>query len=230
MAQGTRVTANLFHENQGEDLFMEVDHGPFLVDNNIFLSPTTLLSVSQGGAYVHNLMAGALRLIQYDARQTPFHRAHSTEVAGMHDNPFGDDRYFNNVFAGPADLSPYNEAPMPVYMDGNVFLKGARLSKHEKEPLVKAGLDPALKLVEKPDGFYLEIVFDKAWMEGLRKPITTERLGKAAIPNLPYEHPDGSPILINTDYFGKSRNESNPAPGPFENPGWGRLILKVWPR
>ena len=48
MAQGTRVSANLFHENQSEDLFVEVDHGPFLVDNNVFLSPRTLLQSFAG--------------------------------------------------------------------------------------------------------------------------------------------------------------------------------------
>ena len=80
MAQGTRVTGNLFHDNPAEDLFMEVDHGPFLVDNNIFLSPRSVLNVSQGGAYVHNLMAGEIRVNAYDARQTPFHKAHSTEL------------------------------------------------------------------------------------------------------------------------------------------------------
>ena len=37
MAQGTRVSGNLFHDN-ARDLFVEVDHGPFLVDNNLFLS------------------------------------------------------------------------------------------------------------------------------------------------------------------------------------------------
>ena len=228
MAQGTRVTANLFHENQSEDLFMEVDHGPFLVDNNIFLSPTTLLSLSQGGAYVHNLMAGAIRANPYDARQTPFHKPHSTELAGMHDNPFGDDRYFNNLFVGHGDLSQYDEASMPVYMDGNVFLKGARPSKHEKEPLLKAEFDPALKLIAKPDAFYLEFGFDKGWAERTRRLVTTERLGLAAITNLPYEHADGTPIRLTTDYFGQSRNESNPTPGPFENPGTGRLRLKAW--
>ncbi|MBM3890465.1 MAG: DUF1565 domain-containing protein, partial [Verrucomicrobia bacterium] len=31
MAQGTRVTRNLFHDNTGEDLFVEVNHGPFVV-------------------------------------------------------------------------------------------------------------------------------------------------------------------------------------------------------
>ena len=228
MAQGTRVTANLFHENQSEDLFMEVDHGPFLVDNNIFLSPTTLLSVSQGGAYVHNFIAGAIRIIPYDARQTPFHKAHSTELAGMHDNPFGDDRYFNNIFVERADLSPYDAAPMPVYMDGNVFLKGARPSKYEKSPLLEPGFDPAIKLVEKSGGFYLELLFDKGWTERTRRLVTTERLGLASISKLPYERPDGAPIRIVTDYFGKDRNDANPAPGPFENPGKGLLSLKVW--
>ncbi len=81
MAQGAHVTGNLFHDN-GYDLFFEVDHGPFLVDNNIFLSPMAFLTNSHGGAYVHNLIAGGTQLILYDARMTPFHKAHSTEVAG----------------------------------------------------------------------------------------------------------------------------------------------------
>ena len=76
MAQGTRVSGNLLHDNnESEDLFVEVDHGPFLVDNNLFLSPVSLTSDSQGGAYVHNLFAGSLRIIPYDGRQTPFHKA-----------------------------------------------------------------------------------------------------------------------------------------------------------
>jgi alpha-N-arabinofuranosidase len=228
MAQGTRVSGNLFHDNRNEDLFVEVDHGPFLVDNNIFLSPSTLLSVSQGGAYVHNLMAGSLRMNPYDARQTPFHKAHSTELAGMHDNPYGDDRYVNNLFVQSADLSPYDAAPLPVQMDGNVFLKGAKPSKHEKTPLVDARFDPAIKLIEKPGGFYLELGFDQAWTERIRRLVTTERLGRTAISNLPYERADGTPIRVDTDYFGKRRSESNPTPGPFENPGTGPLRLNVW--
>jgi hypothetical protein len=62
MAQGTRVTGNLLHDNgPAEDLFMEVDHGPFVVDNNIFLSGTSLLDMSEGGAFAHNLFAGHIR-------------------------------------------------------------------------------------------------------------------------------------------------------------------------
>ena len=58
MAQGTRITGNLLYDNSTDDLFVEVDHGPFLVDNNLFLSGLSLRDMSEGGAYVHNLMTG----------------------------------------------------------------------------------------------------------------------------------------------------------------------------
>jgi alpha-N-arabinofuranosidase len=34
MAQGTRVTENLLHNNT-RDIFVEVNHGPLLIDNNL---------------------------------------------------------------------------------------------------------------------------------------------------------------------------------------------------
>jgi len=60
MAQGTRVSKNLLYHNDLEDLFMEVNHGPTLIDNNLFLSPVGIRTQSQGSAIVHNLIAGML--------------------------------------------------------------------------------------------------------------------------------------------------------------------------
>jgi alpha-N-arabinofuranosidase len=225
MAQGARVSGNLFHDNAHQDLFLEVNHGPFVVDNNIFLSPLSIQSWSHGGAYVHNLVAGAV-LPKLAGRSTPYHKAHSTEIAGLHNIPLGDDRYYNNVFIA-ADLSPYETATLPVLMEGNVFLNSAKPSRQEADPTLKPDLDPALKLVEKPDGYYLEMNLENGWAGStVRKLVTTELLGKAAIPDLPYEQPDGTPLRIDTDYFGKQRNTTNPAPGPFENPVRGALRLK----
>jgi alpha-N-arabinofuranosidase len=58
MTQGTRVSGNLCHDNATHDLMVEANHGPFVVDNNIFLSPKAIEDSSQGGAYAHNLIAG----------------------------------------------------------------------------------------------------------------------------------------------------------------------------
>jgi alpha-N-arabinofuranosidase len=228
MTQGTRVTRNLLHDNgPSEDLFVEVNHGPFMVDNNILLSGNGILVNSQGAAYVHNLIAGRIRVHVGERRLTPYLKAHSTEVAGLHGNASGDERYYNNIFVN-GGLAPYDPTKLPVFMAGNVFLNGAKPSKHESKPLVQPKFDPGIKLVEKSDGMYLEITFDKAWAQQKCQLVTTDLLGKAKTPDLPYEQPDGSAYRIDTDYIGKKRNKANPSPGPFENPGVGKLTLKVW--
>jgi alpha-L-arabinofuranosidase len=230
MAQGAHLTGNLLHDNQQFDLFFEVDHGPYLVDNNILLSPVAQLVVSQGGAYAHNLIAGSLQVIPFDGRMTPLHKGHSTELAGLHNNPCGDVRYYNNLLVGRGDLRPYDRATLPVWMAGNVYLKDAHRSEHERAPLAQANIDPRCKLVARPDGWYLALALDKGWAAGhVRKLVTTELLGKAKVPNLPYENADGSPLRIDTDYFGRNRNNANPCPGPFEIPGGGDLTIQVWP-
>jgi alpha-N-arabinofuranosidase len=229
MAQGTRVSGNLLHDNSAEDLFAEVNHGPFIVDNNIFLSSVSLNNRSQGGAYVHNLFAGSMNIISLDRRVTPFHKAHSTEIAGMHNNPVGDDRYYNNLFVERGDLRNYDAAKSPVWMKGNVFLKGASASKYETGPVPKPEMDPRLRLVEKTDGLYLEIFVDKIWSLGQpRQIVTTELLGRARIPNAAYEYPNGTPLKINADYFGKLRSAVSPSAGPFEGLKPGEQVLKVW--
>ena len=122
-AQGTRVTQNLFHDNclpeaynttpenglgLGEDLFIEVSHGPTLVDNNIFLSDFAVKLASQGVAFVHNLFAGSLTAVgkgvnngaktMISPRYTPYHVVHGTDVAGFMTILHGDVRFYSNIF------------------------------------------------------------------------------------------------------------------------------------
>lgn len=228
MAQGTHVSRNLFHANNA-DAFVEVDHGPFLFDNNLLLSPVSLRDNSQGGAYVHNLFAGTVARMRFDSRETPYLKPHSTAIAGLHNNPHGDDRFYNNLFVKRANLGVYNNVPLPMWLDGNVYLDGAKPSKFDKHAVVEPDFDPDLKLVSKDGGLYLEMRFDKAWTNGVpHNLVTTALLGKTAISHLPYQQPDGAPIRIDRDYFGKRRNPANPTPGSFESPNTGELNLKVW--
>ena len=55
--------------------------------------------------------------------------------------------------------------------------------------------------------------------------VTTAVLGKARVPGVAYENADGSPLKLDTDYFGKKRKRTNPTPGPFERPGVGLLTV-----
>ncbi|MBN2138271.1 MAG: carbohydrate-binding protein [Sedimentisphaerales bacterium] len=231
MAQGTYVTRNLLHDNgPSEDLFVEVNHGPFLVAQNLFLSPTSLFDMSQGGAYAHNLFAGRVVHRPELGRETPYHPAHSTEVAGLHNIPGGDDRFYNNIFVGYNGLAEYDKAAQAMQISGNVFLKGAKPGKDEQQAVVKTEFDPGIELSEEDDVISLHIAIERVWSEEQsRKLVTSDMLGKAKISGLRYEQPDGSVHRIDTDYTGRKRDTNNPFPGPFEPARHGRQVFKVWP-
>jgi alpha-N-arabinofuranosidase len=48
------------------------------------------------------------------------------------------------------------------------------------------------------------------------------------IPKLPFENADGTPVRIDKDYSGSTRNPANPFPGPFEKPEGGKQRIKIW--
>ena len=120
-AQGTRISQNLLHDNhapegtpmaQGammsQDIFIEVGHGPTLIDNNIMLSKDSVRIATEGIACVHNLILGAFTSVgagvdstvngKNEPRYTPYHIRHRTEVAGFMTILHGDDRFYNNIF------------------------------------------------------------------------------------------------------------------------------------
>ena len=117
-AQGTRITQNLFHDNHApegakstghfEDLFVEVSHGPTLIDNNILLSKASLRIATQGVAMVNNLVGGSFTAVgggtdftvdgKNQPRYTPYHIPHRTEVMGFMTILHGDNRFYNNIF------------------------------------------------------------------------------------------------------------------------------------
>ena len=80
-----------------------MSHGPYLVDNNIFASPYSFENMSQGGAYVNNLVLGNMLHRQVLNRTTPYHFAHSTALMGTSFVYGGDDRFYQNIFVGGAD-------------------------------------------------------------------------------------------------------------------------------
>lgn len=127
-AQGTRVTQNLLYDNtlpfdlnnldmsdpmtvfggMGEDIFVEVSHGPTLIDNNILLSNRSIKFATQGIALVHNFIAGSLTCVGAGTdngtpdgpspRYTPYHAIHGTAVMGFMTFLHGDNRFYNNIF------------------------------------------------------------------------------------------------------------------------------------
>jgi hypothetical protein len=137
-AQGARVSQNLLHDNdvpegstkleggmESQDIFVEVGHGPTLIDNNIMLSRYGLRVATEGVAMVHNLVLGAFTMVgsgvdnwvdgREQRRYTPYHIRHRTEVAGMMTILHGDNRFYNNIFVQGHPITNEEPKESPFY-------------------------------------------------------------------------------------------------------------------
>jgi hypothetical protein len=177
-------------------------------------------------------------------RETPYHPAHATTVAGLARIKGGDDRFYNNIFVGRGPLPEgqrqkatrepvwtagyglwmYDLREYSLQTGGNVYYFGARPYAKEADAVVESALNPDVRLVRNGRQFRLHITLGRELKRSPTAQVTTDRLGKAKIPGVAYENADGSPLTVATDYFGKPRGK-RPTPGPFEDPGTGPLIL-----
>ncbi|MCK4920013.1 MAG: sulfatase-like hydrolase/transferase [Bacteroidales bacterium] len=238
LGQGAIIRNNLIFDTDKSGLYLEVNHGPILVANNIILS-SFFCNRSRGSALVHNLFDEQIAIAS-TIRITPYLEPHSVTIAGMNENFPGDDRFYNNIFAVPNttsmafgesrnDFIEYENQKLPLKMRGNLHINDCLPYKEDARPMVMKKDNINLEIIEKEDGFYIEWANNPAWTKNVKRDlITTDLLGKAIVPNMKYENPDGSPIAIDTDYFGNPRNKSNPAPGPFEGLGDEKQLIKIW--
>jgi len=207
MAQGTRVTRNILRDND-QDIFVEVDHGPYLVDNNFLLSAISVLDDSEGGAFVHNLVAGKIDRGLQD-RLTPYFKPHSTILAGITAVKTGDMRYYNNIFLD-ADtvLNCYaNTAPL-LKAAGNIYMAKVWITTNGNKVWVQ---------------------MDKTASPLPTLPVTAALLGNAMVPDLPFEDPYGKPAELDLDYFGRHRDNKHPVPGPIELKNGETGLISIWP-
>ncbi|MDX9883533.1 MAG: right-handed parallel beta-helix repeat-containing protein [Prolixibacteraceae bacterium] len=235
MAQGTQVTGNLFFDNTTDDIFVEVNHGPFVVENNILLSDVALRDWSEGGAYVHNLFAGTID-IRPQKRFTPFHKPHSTGLAGLKQTSCGDNRFFNNIFWGKTGpdgktvngLCGYDSVKLPVFADGNVYINGActfagehNFLELKNQPGIRASID------RDRGAAFIDFNLRNDLKKLNTQLVTSDLLGKALIPDQHFETREGLSFLINYDFTGRKRSLKNPTAGPFEDPKDGKIEIKL---
>ena len=257
-AQGTRVSGNIYAQNN-RDLMVEVTHGPYLVDNNIFTSPYCFDNAAQGGAYVHNLCCGFTNPYPVLDRATPYHLPHSTEILGAAVVYGADDRWIQNIFAGgtekdkrygtafydgcPASLEEYTaqvcalgngdlgqfmRVRQPAYIEGNIYLAGAKHFEQER-CFFESAEDPAAAVFDNGEDVFLLFTMPREAKGMETKIVSSETLGMVRIAEQRFESPNGASIYLNKDLTGAKRNEC-PRPGPIECLHPGENKVKVWTR
>ena len=202
MAQGTRVTRNLLYNNSHHDLFTEVNHGPMLIDNNLFLTEEgiSIQNCAEGVAYVNNLFVGKIKSFNVPRRSTPYHLAHSTKLMGVRDTKNGDNRFYNNIFIEPdgfkesshsnakgenvfirSGLDGYDNFEYESFSEGNVFYNGAKPYKHEKNSIITENYKSQIDIEDNGNDVYLNIEFDQSIEKIVNEIVTTKRLGSTIV-------------------------------------------------
>ena len=124
--QGVRITRNIIYDTEEATVFLEMNHGPTVVDNNVLVGQS-VRSNSEATVFAHNLFVDCGYDYHPDVkRRSGFFEPHTTRPAGRKTGTAQDDKWFNNIFVRKG-LNGVKPAPGYV-SDFNVFLEGAKPS------------------------------------------------------------------------------------------------------
>ncbi len=256
--QGIRISSNIYAYNN-RDFFVEVTHGPYMVDNNIFTAEYTIDNAAQGGAFINNIIGGFINHYPVLNRPTPYHFAHSTMVAGVVPTYGGDDRWFQNIFVGGTlpdrhyGTKEYDGSTISMenYIE-EVRKKGFGYIEHfdqtrqpayinrnvylagarvfeKEEDFYADDTKPEINISDEKDGVYLEINLPGEMFDLSCKGVESADLPITRITECRFENRDGSDLKIDKDLIGNEFGECVVA-GPLQCVKAGRNKIKIWNR
>ncbi len=148
-------------------------------------------------------------------------------TADYSDAPISLEEYIERVRAlGDGDVEQYAMVPQPAYINGNVYLYGAKAFLGECEKVI-SNINPEMSIVEKDGEVYLDIILPEEMfcMDTCR--VDTQMLGMTRLTEARYENSDGSPVSLDCDLLGNSRGDK-PAAGPLESLKAGKNHVMIW--
>jgi len=231
-AQNTRVTGNILCDAR---LGLEVNLGPVIVDNNVFVR-SSVGAEGNGTILAHNLFYDCgFNFGASPKRIVPYYKPHSTVRSGKTGPTLLHERIFNNIIIGGpgfarGGLIGENAKTADFIVNNNVYLDGAgKFPNQDADSVVDASKTNArFKRDDKSATISYELpatVFDKKYPL-----ITSKGMGKVPLANMFMEHPDGKPLDITTDYFGRPIVRTRVLPGPFQDLRKGKNSFILWPK
>jgi hypothetical protein len=221
--QGTRISGNIIYNVDLECLFLEMNHGGMLVDNNVFIG-SGILSSSGGTAFVHNLIVDGINTYRNDSsRIAQYYIPHTNNVVKRKAGSLQDNKWLNNIFIKQG-LDSIFEAPGHL-VDYNVYLEGAQKCVYEKEhSLIDSSFNTRFTLNEEPFGVNMNFHINQESLDFAVPLITGKFIGKFTATGQTIEDRDGKPIKVNTDINGKLF--SKPKVGPVSDLQIGTNTIK----
>ncbi len=239
--QGVRITGNVIYDIEYYSIFLEADHGPLLLDNNV-IAGSSLATGSERILLVHNLFCNSGVLYEnYDKRFPSYYVPHTLKDVKEVAMAKIEDRYYNNIFIGksfdrlrgdgrlePQDAYIMRSEPLDPrdFRSGsNLYYQGAPRLAGDEASVENSGFDAACDLRDLANGVILNLYIDDSAITLQCPLVDTAFLGKFSMVNQSMEQPDGNPIVLDRDLFDKKRNTTHPRVGPFEQLRRGRNVF-----
>ncbi|MGO9204266.1 MAG: right-handed parallel beta-helix repeat-containing protein [Limisphaerales bacterium] len=222
--QGTRITRNIIYNTEAATVFLEMDHGPTLLDNNILIG-RPVRSNSEATVFAHNLFVDCGYDYSPDTgRRSEYFKPHTTKIVGRKTGTAQDDLWFNNLFIRQG-LDGVKAAP-GYRSDYNVFLEGAKPSAFGDEHSVVASEVTGLAIQDDSRG--ATITFSMAEAAPLAKgpQVNAGWVNVFCTVGQTIEDRYGRPIAVDRDINGKEF--SPPIAGPLADLKLGRNAIR-WP-
>jgi hypothetical protein len=219
--QGTRITGNIIYDTRTANIFLEMNHGAILVDNNVLIG-RGVSSNSEGSVFAHNLFVDCtFQMVSDRERKSPYYAPHTCRVVGSKDGIPQDDKWYNNIFVRWG-LDKVENAP-GYASDYNIFLEGAKKSSFGDEHSIVDSSATSFNREDAPASVTITFTVGDA-LFGVKGPWVNGKLvGMFPRVGQTIEDRYGNPIIINNDLNGEKRTE--PIAGPLANLKPGRNTI-----
>jgi alpha-L-arabinofuranosidase len=221
--QGTRITGNVIYECDQVCIHFEMDHGPQLVDNNVIIGSTSgsgVREAAESSVFVHNLFVNARwDWVGGDSRVALWYTPHTMNTAGQSAHSAAHERIYNNIHIqkgtdgsdGVPNWSDYK-------LDYDVYYQNAQKSTWgDAHSIVNNFFNAGFQITSLANGAEFSFNANTAPSDIQCPLITRSFIGLTPPTNQGIENPDGTPITIDKDFLGASRDAATPTAGPFEN-------------
>jgi len=209
--QGIRITGNVIYNTQAATVFLEMDHGPTLVDNNILIG-NEVRSNSEATVFVHNMFVDCGYQYNPDTkRRSAYYTPHTTKAVGRKSGTAQDEKWFNNIFIRKG-LDDVKNAP-GYTSDYNLFGEGARKSSFGDEHSIVEPFVTGFKIEGNPSGVKIKFFMNDAFSR-LKGPwIDAALVGVFSTVGQTIEDRFSNPIKVDTDINGNKFTK--PVVGPL---------------
>lgn len=225
--QGIRITGNIIYNTEAAPLFLEMNHGPSLVDNNILIG-NDVRSNSEATVFAHNLFVDCGYEYRPDTkRRSAYFKPHTTKPAGRKTGTAQDDKWFNNIFIrkGLEDVDPARG----YEANCNVFLEGAEKSTFGDSESLQDTLPAEFKIRDFPLGATVTFRVPDAAADLAAPRIDASLFGAFPTVGQKIEDRYGNPTTVNEDINGNAF--PRPLPGPLATlkPGQNTISKEINP-